>query len=61
MPKLTARFTPISIRRKVEWRRKIRQQHEDMFVRMLGKRDVIGTKPDDPERLMAILEEWFGR
>lgn len=47
--------------RKVEWRRKIRQQHEDMFVRMLGKRDVIGTKPDDPERLMAILEEWFGR
>jgi hypothetical protein len=36
----------------------VRQQQEDMFVRMLGKREVILTKPDDPERIAAILEEW---
>jgi hypothetical protein len=29
-----------------------------MFVRMLGKRDVITTGYDDPERIAAILEEW---
>jgi hypothetical protein len=40
------------------WQRKIRQQDEDMFVRMLGKREVIWTKYDDPERIAAILEEW---
>ena len=40
------------------WRLKIRQQNEDMFVRMLGKRDVITTQPDDPARITAILEEW---
>jgi hypothetical protein len=33
------------------WRLKIRQQDEDMFVRMLGKRDVITTSYDDPERI----------
>jgi hypothetical protein len=40
------------------WRLKIRQQNEDMFVRMLGKRDVITTQPDDPACITAILEEW---
>jgi hypothetical protein len=40
------------------WRLKIRQQNEDMFVRMLGKRDVITTQPDDPAHITAILEEW---
>jgi hypothetical protein len=33
------------------WRLNIRQQHEDMYVRMLGKRDVILPKPDDPDRM----------
>jgi hypothetical protein len=45
-------------RREIEWRRKIRRLHEDMFVRMLGKRDVIDRK-SDPDRLKAILDEWF--
>lgn len=41
-----------------KWRLKIRQQYEDMFVRMLGRRDLIETKYDDPERIAAILQEW---
>jgi hypothetical protein len=44
----------------LERRTKMHQQSEDMFVRMLGKRDVILTKYDDPERIAAIAEEWSG-
>jgi hypothetical protein len=31
---------------------------EDMLVRMFAPRAIITTKPDDPERDKAILEEW---
>jgi hypothetical protein len=39
------------------WCKKCCQDDDDMFVRMLGERAVIGSKPDDPERLQAVLEE----
>lgn len=31
---------------------------EDTLVRIFARRSEITTKPDDPERLEAILDEW---
>jgi len=43
----------------LEWQQKVAQDDEDMFVKILGRRARIDTKPDDPERVAAIKQEWW--